>query len=685
MSTPVQREILVTSALPYANGSLHLGHMLEYVQSDIWVRFQQMRGHTCYHICGSDAHGTPIMLQAEKLNITPEALVSKINLEHKKDLEDFHIALDHFYTTHSPENESLATSIYQKLKIKGDIAVRTIAQAYDPIKNMFLPDRYVKGSCPKCQAPDQYGDSCEQCGAHYAPTDLKNAISTVSGAPPILKESEHYFFKLDQYTEFLKTWTQTSQLQAQIIHKLDEWFTAGLKEWDISRDAPYFGFKIPDTTNKYFYVWLDAPIGYMASFKNYIDTNPHKGIDFNHYWGQSDAAKHPTELYHFIGKDIMYFHTLFWPAILHGSNYRTPTAIFAHGFLTINGQKMSKSRGTFITARQYLDHLDPEYIRYYFAAKLSDGVEDLDLNFEDFTARVNSDLVGKFVNIASRCSGFIHKHFEGTLANTLSEPNLFAQFTNQSESIAQAFETRQYSKAIREIMSLTDEANRYIDEQKPWLLIKDPATMSAAQDACTMGLNLFKILTGYLKPILPITAHNAENFLNIPALQWDTLKSPLLNHSINVFKSLKQRIEPHKITEMYQPSMIINNENPQTPVSSSIEPIFSTIEYDDFAKIDLRIVKIIKAEAVEGAEKLLKLTLDLGPELGPARQVFAGIKSAYEPKDLEGKLTVMVANLAPRKMRFGLSEGMVLAAGPGGKDLWILHPQDGAQPGMRVK
>ncbi len=685
MSTPVQREILVTSALPYANGSLHLGHMLEYVQSDIWVRFQQMRGHTCYHICGSDAHGTPIMLQAEKLNITPEALVSKINLEHKKDLEDFHIALDHFYTTHSPENESLATSIYQKLKIKGDIAVRTIAQAYDPIKNMFLPDRYVKGSCPKCQAPDQYGDSCEQCGAHYAPTDLKNAISTVSGAPPILKESEHYFFKLDQYTEFLKTWTQTSQLQAQIIHKLDEWFTAGLKEWDISRDAPYFGFKIPDTTNKYFYVWLDAPIGYMASFKNYIDTNPHKGIDFNHYWGQSDAAKHPTELYHFIGKDIMYFHTLFWPAILHGSNYRTPTAIFAHGFLTINGQKMSKSRGTFITARQYLDHLDPEYIRYYFAAKLSDGVEDLDLNFEDFTARVNSDLVGKFVNIASRCSGFIHKHFEGRLSNTISDPDLFAQFTNQSESIAQAFEARQYSKAIREIMSLTDEANRYIDEQKPWLLIKDPATMSAAQDACTMGLNLFKILTGYLKPILPITAHNAENFLNIPALQWDTLKSPLLNHSINVFKSLKQRIEPHKITEMYQPSMIINNENPQTPVSSSIEPIFSTIEYDDFAKIDLRIVKIIKAEAVEGAEKLLKLTLDLGPELGPARQVFAGIKSAYEPKDLEGKLTVMVANLAPRKMRFGLSEGMVLAAGPGGKDLWILHPQDGAQPGMRVK
>lgn len=692
MLTPKKREILVTSALPYANGSLHIGHMVEFIQSDIWVRFQRMRGHTCYHICGSDAHGTPIMLQAEKLNITPEELVGKINKEQKTDLQDFHIALDHFYTTHSEENKALASDMYQKLKAKGDIAIRTIAQSYDPIKNMFLPDRYVKGTCPKCNAADQYGDSCEQCGAHYDPTELKNPISTVSGATPIQKESEHYFFKLDNYTSFLKNWTQESDLQNQITHKLEEWFTAGLKEWDISRDSPYFGFKIPDTADKYFYVWMDAPVGYMASFKHYVDSNPQYNIKFDRYWGPVDTTQ-PTELYHFIGKDIMYFHTLFWPAMLHGSGYRTPSSIFVHGFLTVNGQKMSKSRGTFITARHYLDHLDPEYLRYYFAAKLNEGVEDLDLNFDDFTARVNADLVGKFVNIASRCAGFIQKNFESRLSSTLSDSNLYKHFTDQSESIAHAFETRQYSKAIREIMSLTDEANRYIDEKKPWQLIKEPSNVNTAHEVCTMGLNLFKVLMGYLKPILPITARNVEEFLNIEPLTWENLVTPLVDHAINPFKNLKQRIETSKIEAILmssQPTLEPKSEPavpaaPSASTEKSVEAIFPTIEYEDFAKIDLRIVKIAKAEAVEGAEKLLKLTLDLGPELGGTRQVFAGIKSAYEPQDLEGKFTVMVANLAPRKMRFGLSEGMVLAAGPGGKDLWILHPQEGAQPGMRVK
>lgn len=690
MSHSKKREILVTTALPYANGSLHLGHMVEFIQSDIWVRFQRMQGHTCYHVCGSDAHGTPIMLQAEKLNISPEELVSKINEEHQLDVKDFHVVLDHFYTTHSSENQILANQLYKSLKAKGDIAVRTIAQAFDPIKNMFLPDRYVKGTCPNCNASDQYGDSCEQCGAHYAPTDLKDAISTVSGATPILKESEHYFFKLDNYTDFLKEWTQKGALQDATRHKLDEWFSAGLKEWDISRDSPYFGFKIPDTEDKYFYVWMDAPIGYMASFKNYIHTHPEYNIDFDHYW-KSLTPKNHSELYHFIGKDIMYFHTLFWPAMLHGSGHRTPTAVFAHGFLTINGQKMSKSRGTFITARDYLTHLDPEYLRYYFSAKLSDGVEDIDLNFSDFTARVNADLVGKFVNIASRCAGFIEKNFEGKLSSTLSDLPLFDTFLSASDSIRGAFEARLYSKAIREIMSLTDEANRYIDEKKPWQLIKNPNTARQAHEVCTLGLNLFKILMGYLKPVLPATALRVEDFLNIEPLTWENLSHPLSNHAIKPFVSLKQRIDTHKIQTLLE-SQTMSQESsapavetkPSAP-ESHIEPIFPVIEYEDFAKIDLRIVKIAKAESVEGAEKLLKLTLDLGAELGGTRQVFAGIKSAYAPEDLEGKFTVMVANLAPRKMRFGVSEGMVLAAGPGGKDLWVLHPAEGAQPGMRVK
>ncbi len=678
------RRILVTSALPYANGSLHLGHMLEYIQSDIWVRYQRLQGNQCLHVCGSDAHGTPIMLQAEKLGITPDELVSKINKEQIADTAAFHIAFDNFHTTHSQENRELSALIYSRLKAKGDIAVKTIKQAYDPVKNMFLPDRYVKGECPKCGAKDQYGDSCEVCGATYSPVDLKNPISVVSGVPPIEKESEHYFFKLENYGDFLKQWTTQGHLQSQISNKLNEWFEAGLRQWDISRDGPYFGFAIPDTVNKFFYVWMDAPIGYIASFKNWCEKNP--TINFDDYWKKDS----PYELYHFIGKDIVYFHALFWPAMLKGADFRTPTAIYAHGFLTVNGQKMSKSRGTFITARNYVDCLNPEYIRYYLAAKLNDGVDDLDLNLDDFTARVNADLIGKFVNIASRCAGFITKNFNGQLANKLLNEELYQRFVEKSDEILNGFQSRQYHRAIRDIMSLADLANQFVDENKPWELTKKPENHEKVQLVCTQALNLFRLLTIYLKPVLPAVAEKVEAFLNIPALQWQDITKPLLNHKINPYQPLMQRIDPKQIEAMIEkgkeqmtqtPSDTPTTETPaeKPKTASDIAPL---ITIDDFAKIDLRIVKILNAEHVEGAEKLLKLTLSLGTE---NRQVFAGIKSAYTPESLIGKYTVMVANLAPRQMRFGLSEGMVLAAGPGGKDLWILEPHQGALEGMRVK
>ncbi|MEK7322443.1 MAG: methionine--tRNA ligase [Pseudomonadota bacterium] len=673
-----RRTILVTSALPYANGPIHLGHLVEYIQTDIWVRFQKMRGHECHYVCADDAHGTPIMLRARQEDITPEVLIARIGEEHRADFAGFAIAFDHYHSTHSPENRELATLIYQRLREAGHISTRTITQAFDPEKQMFLPDRFIKGECPRCGAADQYGDSCEVCGATYSPSDLKNAVSVLSGARPIEKESLHYFFKLNDFTDMLRDWTRGGHLQPEVANKLDEWFEAGLQDWDISRDAPYFGFEIPGAEGKYFYVWLDAPIGYMASFKAYCARS---GLSFDAYWQKDSGA----ELYHFIGKDIVYFHALFWPAMLEGADFRTPTAIFAHGFLTVNGQKMSKSRGTFIKARSYLDHLNPEYLRYYFAAKLSGGVDDLDLNLDDFAQRVNADLVGKVVNIASRCAGFISKRFEGRLAAECPDQVLYQEFVNAGESIAAGFENRDYSRAVREIMALADRANQYIDEKKPWQIAKDPEREQELHAVCSLGVNLFRVLITYLKPVLPRTAALAESFLQGGELRWDSPRTPLLAHAIAPYQALMTRVESTQVHAMLDASKEnLQTTAPAVPVSGPLaqDPIQALISYDDFAKIDLRIARIVAAEAVPEADKLLRLTVDLG---GERRNVFAGIKSAYSAEQLIGKLTVVVANLAPRKMRFGVSEGMVLAAGPGGKELWLLEPHAGAQPGLRLK
>lgn len=679
------RKILITSALPYANGPIHLGHLVEYIQTDIWARFQQMRGHQCIYVCADDAHGTPIMLRAQSEGIEPEALIARVSKDHQADFSDFHIGFDNYYTTHSAENRYFAELIYNSLKRQGHIDKRTITQAYDPEKEMFLPDRFIKGTCPKCGAEDQYGDSCEKCGATYSPTDLINPVSAVSGATPIEKESEHYFFKLGDYQDQLRGWINEGSLQPEISSKLNEWFEAGLNDWDISRDAPYFGFEIPESGGKYFYVWLDAPIGYLASFKHLCDQRD--DLDFDSYWSADSKA----ELYHFIGKDIAYFHTLFFPAMLHGSGFRVPTAVFCHGFLTVNGLKMSKSRGTFIMARTYLDHLNPEYLRYYFAAKLGNGIDDIDLNFEDFMQRVNSDLVGKVVNIASRCAGFLRKRFDNTLSDSLVNPELYREFVAAGEGISVQYEAREYGHAMRAIMALADRANQYIDDAKPWVVAKQEGEDLNLQGICSMGINLFRVLMAYLKPVLPTVAVEVETFLNIPALHWDSVIEPLKGHQVNKFKPLLQRVEQSSIDAIVADSAETHieistqsAEKPKTEVKTDreIEPIAETIQFDDFAKLDLRIAKIITAEHVEGADKLLRLQLDLG---GEQRQVFAGIKSAYKPEDLEGRLTVMVANLASRKMRFGLSEGMVLAAGSGKGDLFILSPDSGAEPGMRVK
>jgi methionyl-tRNA synthetase len=677
------RKILITSALPYANGPIHIGHLVEYIQTDIWSRFQKMRGHNCLYVCADDAHGTPIMLRARQEGIEPEALIARVALEHQADFAEFRIGFDNYHSTHSPENQACANTIYERNRDGGHIAKRTITQAYDPVEQMFLPDRFIKGTCPKCGAEDQYGDNCEVCGASYSPAELINPVSAVSGAVPEQRESDHYFFKLADFETMLKEWTGAGHIQHEVANKLGEWFEAGLQEWDISRDAPYFGFEIPDHPGKYFYVWLDAPIGYMASFRNLCDKT--EGLDFDDYWAEGTD----TELYHFIGKDIIYFHTLFWPAMLHGAGFRTPSAVYAHGFLTVDGTKMSKTRGTFIKARTYLDHLNPEYLRYYFAAKLGSGVDDIDLNLEDFAQRVNSDLVGKVVNIASRCAGFISKRFDGRLADQLSEQCLFNEFVAVGKTIAEHYEKREFSRAVREIMALADRANQYIDEQKPWVVAKEEGKEDLLQAICSDGLNLFRLLIGYLRPILPGTAELAEAFLQIETLTWDQLATPLAGHTIGKFKPLMTRVDPKQIEAMLQHSKEdLAAQVPANTVQSAADslltkdPIAETIQFDDFAKLDLRIARIVKAEHVKGADKLLQLTLDLG---GERRNVFAGIKSAYSPEDLEGKLTVMVANLAPRKMRFGTSEGMVLAAGPGGKDLFILNPDEGAQPGMRVK
>ncbi|MEL4237428.1 methionine--tRNA ligase [Shewanella xiamenensis] len=672
-----QRKILVTSALPYANGPIHLGHMLEYIQTDIWSRYQKLRGHECHYICADDAHGTPIMLKAQQLGMAPEEMIAQVNKEHQQDFADFNIAFDNYHSTHSDENRVLASDIYLKLRANGYIKSKSISQLFDPEKSMFLPDRFVKGTCPKCKSPDQYGDNCDACGATYSPTELINPKSAVSGATPVMKDTEHFFFDLPAFEDMLKEWTRSGALQTEMANKLDEWFEQGLQQWDITRDAPYFGFEIPDAPGKYFYVWLDAPIGYMGSFKNLCDKRPE--LSFDEFWAKDSKA----EVYHFIGKDIVYFHSLFWPAMLHGSGYRQPNSVYAHGYVTVNGAKMSKSKGTFIKARTYLDHLDPEYLRYYYAAKLSSRIDDLDLNLEDFAQRVNSDLVGKLVNLASRTAGFITKRFDGKLAK-IADTTLTEAFLAKQEQIAEFYETREYGKAMREIMALADIANGFVADAAPWQLVKQDDQQEAAHQVCSNALNLFRILVTYLKPVLPRLAQDVEAFFQ-QTLTWDALSQDMAGHEIAPFKAMMQRVELDKVNAMVADSKenlqaTSEPEAPKGPLAT--DPISDTINYDDFAKIDLRIARIVKAEHVAEADKLLKLQLDIG---GETRQVFAGIKSAYSPEDLEGKLTVMVANLAPRKMRFGMSEGMVLAAGPGGSDLWILEPHEGAQPGMRVK
>ncbi len=676
MSSPT-RQIVVTSALPYANGPLHIGHMLEYVQTDIWARFQKLRGHECIYVCADDAHGTPIMLRAQAEGITPEALIERMHGEHLQDFTDFGVCFDNYYSTHSPENRYFAELIYTRLRDAGHIRTRTISQAYDPKAEMFLPDRFIKGDCPNCGAAGQYGDNCENCGATYSPTDLKNAVSVVSGEPPIEKKSEQYFFKLEDFEDMLKQWVRSGHVQTEIANKLNEWLDEGLKDWDISRNAPYWGFEIPDAPGKYFYVWLDAPIGYMASFKNWCETSGH---DFDDYWSQDSSA----ELYHFIGKDIARFHTLFWPAMLHGAGFRKPTAVYCHGFLTVDGQKMSKSRGTFIMARTYLDHLNPEYLRYYFAAKLGPGVDDIDLNLEDFSTRVNADLVGKLVNIASRCAGFINKRFEGKLAPTLSSTGISDTIVAGAAAIADYYDGREYGKAMRDIMALADRVNQYIDEKQPWVAIKDEARHAEVHDVCSIGLNAFRQLVILLKPVLPRLAAQAEVFLAVGDLAWADLEHDLLDHAINPFKPLMTRIEPVFIERMIEDSkedLVEEQKMQQANDDPSIEPIAEEIIYEDFARLDFRVARIVAASRVEKSDKLLQLTLDIGSE---TRNVFAGISNAYDPDDLVGKLTVMVANLAPRKMRFGVSEGMVLAAGSGETEIYILHPDTGAKPGMRV-
>lgn len=685
MSKP-NRQILVTCALPYANGPIHLGHMLEHIQADIWVRFQRMRGNEIYFVCADDAHGTPIMLKADQMGITPEQLIADVKKSHYADFCGFNISFDNYHSTHSEENREFSEMIYNRLKENGFIKTRTISQLFDPEKSMFLPDRFVKGTCPKCKTEDQYGDNCEVCSATYSPTELINPRSVVSGATPIIKESEHFFFDLPGFEAMLKEWNRSGALQSEVANKMQEWFDAGLQQWDISRDAPYFGFKIPETENKYFYVWLDAPIGYMASFKNLCNR---KNIDFDQFWNKDSN----TELYHFIGKDIMYFHSLFWPAMLEGAGLRKPSNIFVHGYVTVNGEKMSKSRGTFIQAATYLKHLDPECLRYYYAAKLSNRIDDLDLNLEDFVQRVNTDLVNKLVNLASRNAGFIQKRFSGKLADKLDDEGLFNEFIAQSDQIAAYYENREFGKAVREIMTLTDKANKYVDGKAPWVIAKQEGGEAELHRVCSMGIQLFRVLIGYLKPVLPKLAERSEAFLQAE-LVWDNLGQPLLDHEISPFKALFGRIDAKQIHAMIEASKAENTavnmtvkhnekttEKP-TALSAAFEPLEAEIGIDDFAKIDLRVAKVIGCEAVPESKKLLKFQLDLGFE---TRQVFSGIKAAYgNPEELVGRYVIVVANLAPRKMKFGVSEGMILSAGTGGEDLYLLDADAGVKPGSRV-
>jgi methionyl-tRNA synthetase len=663
------RNIMVSSALPYANGAIHMGHLVEYIQSDIWARFQKLRGHNCYYVCAADAHGTPIMVKARQEGVAPEELVTRVAAEQLADLESFGIQFDNFHSTHSPENEEIVRRIYVALRENGHIYTETIEQAFDEKENMFLPDRFVKGTCPRCKSDDQYGDACEVCGATYTPNDLIDPVSVLSGTTPVWRESEHYFFRLSEFGDRLRAWMKSADLHPNITSKLEEWFEAGLRDWDISRDAPYFGFRIPDTDDKYFYVWLDAPVGYLASFLHYCRS--HGEPDFEAYWG----ADSENEVYHFIGKDIVYFHTLFWPAVLDGAGMRTPTSVFAHGFLTINGKKMSKSRGTFINAKTFRDNLDPNCLRYYYAAKLGPSMEDIDLNLDDFVARVNSDLVGKLVNIASRCAGFISKRFGGKLAETLDDPALYEEFASASGTIARHYEAREYSKAMRQVMALADRANRYIEDKKPWIMIKDEASHADVQTVCTQGLNLFRALMIYLAPVLPDLAERTRTLFREDRWRWSSVDAPLAGCVINAYEPLVTRVDPKQVETMIEQS---KPARPEEPVK---KPDSDTISIDDFMKVDLRVARVVAANPVEGADKLLELTLDLGDH---ERKVFSGIKAAYAPEDLVGRHVIAVANLAPRKMRFGVSEGMVLASGPGGSDIFLLSIDEGATPGMRV-
>jgi methionyl-tRNA synthetase len=680
MKPSTRRQILVTSALPYANGPLHLGHIIEAVQTDVWVRFQRMRGHDCLYVCAEDTHGTPIMIKAQSEGITPEQLIERVAREHGADYRDFLIGHDHFHSTHTAENRFFTDLLYTRLRDGGFITRRAVRQAFDETAGMFLPDRYVRGTCPKCGASDQYGDSCEACGATYTPADLIDAVSTVSGTRPVWRESDHLFFALGKFDTMLREWVSSGTLQDAVRAKLEEWFATGLQDWDISRDAPYFGFEVPDSPGKYFYVWFDAPIGYLGSLKALCDK---RGLDVATYLAPDSTA----EMYHFIGKDISYFHTLFWPAVLHGAGFRRPTAVFVHGFLTINGQKMSKSRGTFITARRYLELLPPEPLRYYFAAKLGTGIDDIDLALEDFTARINSDIVGKLVNIASRCAGFVARG-GGSLAPELPDPSLYQEFAGAAERIAALYDTRDYAQAMREIMLLADRANQYVDSHKPWALAKDPARAGEVLAVATQGINLFRVLMVYLAPVLPGIACKAAGFLGTPLDSWDEVRQPLLGTPLAAYEPLATRLDPKLVTTLVEsatPALaaLAAPAAPaaKAPVAAAAKDADAPISIDEFFRVDLRVAAVLEASTVEGSDKLLKLLLDLGSE---RRTVFSGIRSAYRPEDLVGRKVVMVANLAPRKMRFGTSEGMVICAGDDAGGIFLLSPDDGAQPGSRV-
>lgn len=669
------RSILVTAALPYANGLAHMGHLVEYIQTDIWVRFQRLVGNRCVFVCASDAHGTPIMIQARKDSVDPERIIEHYHERYVEDFAGFHIRFDNFYSTHSRENRELVESIYASLKSGGYLDTRTIRQSYDEAEGMFLPDRFVRGTCPRCGAEDQYGDNCESCGATYSPADLIEPVSILSGTRPVERESEHLFFRLSDFQSVLRDWVAAGAVQESVGHKLDEWFDVGLQDWDITRDAPYFGFEIPDMPGKYFYVWLDAPVGYMASLANLAKRNA--DIDFDEFW----SADSDAELYHFIGKDIVYFHSLFWPAVLKASGYRLPTAICVHGFLTVNGEKMSKSRGTFITARTYLEHLNPEYLRYYYASKLGPGVEDIDLNLDDFVQKVNSDLVGKLVNIASRCAGFISRLSDGRLADELPEPSLHEAAVATASEIADAYEGRNFSRAMRLIMALADQANQYIDHHKPWAMAKETGRENEVQAICTQGLNAFRSLVVMLKPVLPSLAAASEDFLGEKDLTWSDLETPLLGRQIRTFEPLMRRVDAKAVTKMVEASRDSLIAAASSPEDSASDMGPREIGIDEFRKIDLRVARVIAAEAVDGADKLIRLSLDLGEG---RRTVLAGIRTAYRPEDLVGRLVVVVANLKPRKMRFGVSEGMILAAGPGEENIFLLSPDSGATPGMQI-